>query len=298
MLNTNIKKMKIKKNSLFLLLFFCSFYTYSSVIENILQKKEYSEWNYFFVSEKFENRTSRSSAEVASLFGGKKVVFNSDLLTITDACTYKYAPQLSTPLSFWMNYKTVKFYEVFFSDYKIKIPDKFLDITPINLSEKCDFPFSEFIVLDDEVVFFYESYAVFYFKSQEALKSHEKKLVGSDIVVDKKTTGSSSVCKKSERNPDGYNSSRECFYKDMSLISTYKEYREESASYGGKYLQKEIIPNKDFSVQCDDGCIGVIYKWNGPDHLVVTQQFDGGETEISFSKEEQGSRVVTNLFPD
>ncbi|HAC6567909.1 TPA_asm: hypothetical protein G0B48_22765 [Salmonella enterica subsp. indica] len=235
---------------------------------------------------------------MAKLFDGKKVVFNGDLLSITDACTYKYAPQLNIPLSFWMNPKTVSFYEVFFGGYNIKMPNEFLDITPVNPAEKCDFPFSQFVVLDDEIVFFYNDHAIFYFNNQEALNFHEKKKVENSVIVGKKTTGSSKVCKQTEHNPDNYNTSRECFYKYMNLINTYREYRKELADDSAKYLQKKIIPNKDFSVQCDGGCISVIYKWNGPDNLVVTQQFDGGETEISFTKEELGSRVVTKLFPD
>lgn len=168
--------------------------------------------------ESFDGRTNQSSeGKVAKLFD-RKIIFNSDLLSIIDACTYKYAAQLKTPLSFWGSAKTVNSYKVFFSDYKIKIPDKTLDITPINPSEKCEFPFFEFIVVDDEIVFFYESYAVFYFKTQKALKSHEKKNIENSLLVNTKQTSMSKICKDIERNTDNYNTYREFFYKSMSLV--------------------------------------------------------------------------------
>lgn len=51
-------------------------------------------------------------------------------------------------------------------------------------------------------------------------------------------------------------------------------------------------------MKCDNGCISVIYKWNGLDRLTIVQQFEGGETQISFTKKVQGCRVVTKSFPD
>ncbi|EOF6284765.1 hypothetical protein ACK1C5_004374 [Salmonella enterica] len=300
MLNTNMKNIVMKNSVLiFLFLFASPLYVYASTIENILQKKEHSEWRYFFISEIFEGESNRSPSEkVVKLFDGKKIIFNGDLLSITDACTYKYAAELKTPLSFWKSYKTINFYENFFSGYKIKMPKKFLDITPINPSEKCDFPFSEFIVLDDKIVFFYEHNAIFYFKNEKELKYHEKISAENNDNVDEKSIESESICKEIESNADDYNSSEECFYKNMSVIDTYLEYRKKLMDYDKKYLQDEIISNKNFSTKCYGGCIIVTYKWDGPDNLVITQQFDGGETEISFSKEVQGCRVVTKLFPD
>lgn len=295
-----MKRILMKISTLTFLLFFAGpLYVYGSTIENIVQKKEHSEWRYFFISEISEGESDRSPSEkVVKLFDGKKIIFNGDLLSITDACTYKYDSELKTPLSFWKSYKTISFYEVFFSGHKIKMPKSFLDITPTNPLEKCDFPFSEFIVLDDKIIFFYEHNAVFYFKSEQELKYHEKSSTLNNGSVDEKPIASKSICKEIESSVDDYSSSEECFYKNMSVIDTYMEYRKESIDYDKKYLQNKIISNKNFSTKCDDGCISVIYKWNGPDNLVITQQFDGGETEISFRKEAQGCRVVTKLFPD
>ncbi|ECC6544549.1 hypothetical protein QNT90_002349 [Salmonella enterica] len=288
------------KGIVFIFLFFSSpLYVNASTLENILQRKEHSEWGYFFISGIFEGGSNRSSSEkVMKLFDGKKIIFNGDLLSITDACTYKYTAELKTPLSFWKSDKTVDFYEAFFSRYKIKMPKSFLDITPINPSEKCDFPFSEFIVLDDNIVFFYEHNAIFFFKNEQMLKDHEKSSVENNGNVDGKPIESENICKEVESNADDYNSSEECFYKNMSVIDTYLEYRKKLMDYDKKYLQDKIISKENFSTKCSDGCITVTYKWDGPDNLVITQQFDGGETEISFTKEVQGCRVVTKLFPD
>ncbi|EGJ6728095.1 hypothetical protein INC34_004259 [Salmonella enterica] len=130
------------------------------------------------------------------------------------------------------------------------------------------------------------------------LKDHEKSSVENNGNVDGKPIESENICKEVESNADDYNSSEECFYKNMSVIDTYLEYRKKLMDYDKKYLQDKIISKENFSTKCSDGCITVTYKWDGPDNLVITQQFDGGETEISFTKEVQGCRVVTKLFPD
>lgn len=300
MLSTNKSNVVVKVVVLFFLIsFFNPLYVSASSTEKILQKKGYSEWGYFLISESFNGEDNRGSKNrVETLFHRKKIIFNGNVLSINDVCTYKYAAKLTTPLSFWGSSKTVNYYKMFFSDYKIKMPTKFLEITPVNPIEDCEFPFSEFIVLDDEVIFFYENYAVFYFKTPEVLKAHKKNNEGNAALVKKKEIGISKVCKGIERNTNNYNTSRECFYNGMNLIDTYREYRSELTNHDGKYLQNNIIPNKDFSIKCDDECIAIIYKWNGTNKLVITQQFDGGETEISFNKEEQGCRVVTKSFPD
>jgi len=300
MLNTNANRSVITIAALILSCFLTvSLNVSASTIDNILQKKEHAEWRYFFVSESFNTKGNDSSAnEAVKLFDSKKLIFNGQSLTITNACTYKYAAQVNAPLSFWGSFKTVRFYKDFFSNYKVEIPNKFLNVTPVNPLETCDFPFSEFIVLGDELVFFYKNHAVLYFKTLEASKFHEKKNIRNDPNVKQDLMGVSKNCKEVERNPDNYDTSQECLYNNLELIEAYKAYREELLKDSKKYLQDTIISNKDFSMKCDNGCIAVIYKWNGPNNLVVTQQFDGGETEISFSKEVQGCRVVTKSFPE
>ena len=52
----------------------------------------------------------------------------------------------------------------------------------------------------------------------------------------------------------------------------------------GANLTDKILPNKDSVVKCNEECIETSYKWNGTDHLVVKQQFEGGETIVSFDK--------------
>lgn len=107
-------------------------------------------------------------------------------------------------------------------------------------------------------MFLYENYAVFYFKTQKALKSHEKKNIENSLLVNTKQTSMSKICKDIERNTDNYNTYRECFYKSMSLVETYRECRNELMNDDKAYLQGKIISNKNFSMKCDNGCIAVI----------------------------------------
>lgn len=269
----------------------------SLTIENILQKKENSEWVYSFISESFDSISNKISEDnIAKLFEDKKIVFNGDSLSITNTCKYRYSALLHTPVSFWGSYETVKQYEEFFSGYKIKMPTKILDITPMNPSEECEYPFSEFIVLDDKIVFFYKNNAVFYFKDQGGLRAHKNKNTKENATTGRSPVDISRVCKEIERNKENYDTIHECFYKGMDITNTYLQYRSESGN--GKYLQDKLTLNKNFSIKCDSGCIDIIYKWNGPDNLIIRQQFEGGETEISFSNESKGCRVLTKSFPD
>jgi hypothetical protein len=273
----------------------------ASDIDAIKQKTDSSEWRFFFIVDLSDNQNSVSqNKSVEQLFNGKIVFFNNDTLSISNACSYKYAAQKMIPLEYWGNKQTVSYYESFFSDYNIKLDGGILEISPINPSENCDFPFYEFVILDDIVVFIYKNQAILYFKTEKDLIDHRKvdyKVVSS--IVNKNSEKESFIkkCKDIERDENTYDTIHECYYKEINILDAYKKYRDDLVE-GKNYLLETVTINKNVVMKCDNGCIEVNYKWNGPDDLIIVQQFNGGETEIHFSKDEQGTKVITKSSPD
>ncbi|EOU1338183.1 hypothetical protein [Cronobacter malonaticus] len=120
-------------------------------MDAIYKYKENSRWPYFFVS---KGDGDSINSKIGDFFNGKELIFKSGVFSVTDSCAYNYHAQIFTPVSFWGSSKTVDYYKSFFSNYKISIPHEFITVTPVNPSEKCEFPFTEFIILNDVVVFF------------------------------------------------------------------------------------------------------------------------------------------------
>lgn len=224
-----------------------------------------------------------SKDSIDNLFKGNDVVIDDTNVTIGNICKYEYSQESMSPLEYWHSKKTVNLYKKFFSGYNVRLGDTLNLITPTNPYSRCDYPFSYFIEVDDSLVFILKNRAIIY--------SHNNK--NKDV--------SNVVCTHKDKSPEKIFESgdvEECFYKNINILDSYQEYRDGLTDDNRKYLQENILLNKNFSLKCNNGCIAVIYKWNGPDRLTITQQFEGGETEISFTKEVKGFRVVTKSFPD
>ena len=84
----------------------------------------------------------------------------------------------------------------------------------------------------------------------------------------------------------------------MGLLNSYKKYRDGLQIDYKKYLLDTIFTNENLTKKCDNGCIEVDYKWSGPHMLIIKQDFNGGETEIHFIEETNGTRVITKSYPD
>ncbi|CNG10849.1 hypothetical protein [Yersinia similis] len=241
-------------------------------------------WRSYVVSDRIDPQ-GEDVAEylVNEVFKGREIVIDNTTVTVNGVCKYEYSKEKMTPLQYWNSQKTVDLYKTFLSGYNVKLKNTLGLITPVNPSIECVYPFSYFIEVDNSLVFVLKNRAIIYSQVNE-----EDKV---SVVA----------CAHKEQTPEqiyehGY--IVDCYYKNMDILDSYQKYRSSLVSDDRAHLQEKIALNKSFSMKCDNGCIVVEYKWNGPDHLVITQQFDGGETRIYFSKEEQGSRIVTKSFPD
>ncbi|ELY5817302.1 hypothetical protein SNN51_004232, partial [Cronobacter turicensis] len=90
----------------------------------------------------------------------------------------------------------------------------------------------------------------------------------------------------------------ECYYGEINISEAYSKFKKERAEDEGKYLEKHINVNHDVVIKCNDGCIKVKYTWRDKKNLVVTQDFNGGETVIYFSESNSGTNVLVKSFPD
>lgn len=65
-----------------------------------------------------------------------------------------------------------------------------------------------------------------------------------------------------------------------------------------KNLTEKLTPSTDQSFTGYGDTVSLEYKWQGNNHLTVTQLFNGGQDTISFETDGQGTRVITEYSPD
>ncbi|ELY5805010.1 hypothetical protein SNN69_004487, partial [Cronobacter sakazakii] len=159
-----------------------------------------------------------------------------------------------------------------------------------------EFPFTEFIILNDVVVFFYKNKVIFYFKTNEDLNYHQSKNTTDNI----KNYHASVVktCKEIERDSGSYNASTECFYKEMNIVLTYETYYKQLNLLDKAKLLNKVEVGRDEMKKLENGALTVSYKWLGANELVVTQQYDGGLTILHFIQETNGTKLIRELSPD
>ncbi|MET4893379.1 hypothetical protein [Morganella morganii] len=104
------------------------------------------------------------------------------------------------------------------------------------------------------------------------------------------------VCKETVRDPESYDSTDECYYKGSNLVQTYGIYRNTTGE--PKNLTEKLTPGTDQSFTGYGDTVSLEYKWQGNNHLTVTQLFNGGQDTITFETDGQGTRVITEYSPD
>ncbi|EGT3623133.1 hypothetical protein [Morganella morganii] len=114
--------------------------------------------------------------------------------------------------------------------------------------------------------------------------------------VSASSTPAEPVCKETVRDPESYDSTDECYYKDSNLVQTYGIYR--STTGEPKNLAEKLTPGTDRAFTDYGDTVSLEYKWQGNNHLTVTQLFNGGLDTITFEDDGQGTRVITAYSPD
>jgi hypothetical protein len=241
-------------------------------------------WKEYVVSERIDPLGEDVTNDLINkIFKGRNIVIDDSHVNINGVCSYEYNEKHMAPLKYWHSQKTVALYRELLAKNNIKLTNELSLITPANPSVECSYPFSYFIKVNNSLVFIVKNKAAIYSPMSENYNV------------------TTNECTHTEQTPDQVYENGDvnvCHYKNMTILETYNKYRNNLSSNEKKHLQDNISSNINLSMKCDNGCITVDYKWNGPDNLIVTQQFDGGETEVNFTKEEQGCKVVIKSFPD
>ena len=275
----------------FLSAFFFSAMVNAGVGNNIVSstENETAIWRDYVISEPIIPEGEYVTKEsISELFKGKIISMDKTTVNVSEECRYKYNVKNTTPILHWHSEKTAKLYSDLLYKYNIRLNDSVSLITPKATPSECDYPFSYFIIVDNSLIFYLKNRMIIYPSGSE-IKNTYKNSIGDDFKVLKK-------------NPpiqtNEYEQVEEAFYQGMGLLNSYKKYRDDLQIDYKKYLLGTIFINENLTKKCDNGCIEVDYKWSGPHVLIIKQDFNGGETEIHFIEETNGTRVITKSYPD
>lgn len=275
----------------FLSAFFFSAMVNAGVGNNIVSstENETAIWRDFVISEPIIPEGEYVTKEsISELFKGKMISMDKTTVNVSEECRYKYNVKNTTPILHWHSEKTVKLYSDLLYKYNIRLNDSVSLITPKATPSECDYPFSYFIIVDNSLIFYLKNRMIIYPSGSE-IKNTYKNSIDDDFKVLKK-------------NPpiqaNEYEQVEEVFYQGMGLLNSYKKYRDGLQIDYKKYLLDTIFINENLTKKCDNGCIEVDYKWSDPHVLIIKQDFNGGETEIHFIEETNGTRVITKSYPD
>ncbi|KGM27051.1 hypothetical protein KS18_16760 [Photorhabdus luminescens] len=278
---------------LFTLLFFQSFsYGEDKEVSASAIKRELnnSEWGYSYVSGPIVATSDGvNKGVIENTFRMRKMNFNNNILNVTGLCSYEYLAEKKTPISYWYSNKTVELYREFFSKYNVKLSDYIYNISPVDPDQTCEYPFSDFIYIDNKMVFIYDGYAVFYSRVNNS-KSLSNTKLGNDF------------CKHIEqpielvyKNGD----ITECDYNGVNIVEAYAAFRNNSIQRSdGFYLPAKLNMMKDITVKCDKDCMEIKYIWVNKSKLKIIIEFSGGTTEIYFNENKNGTKVITKSYPD
>ncbi|MBS9427747.1 hypothetical protein [Photorhabdus akhurstii] len=277
---------------LFVLLFFqsLSYGGGKEVAANTVKRElNNSEWGYSYVSGPIVSVSDEVNKKVIeNIFKMRKLSFNNNILNVTGLCSYEYIAEKKTPISYWYSNKTVELYKNFFSKYNVKLNDYIYNVSPVNPDETCEYPFSDFIYIDNKMVFIYDGYAIFYSRmdSSKSLSNAKK----------------NNFCKHTEQSIESVYENgdiTECFYNGVNIVEAYAIFRNSSIEGSdGFYLSEKLNVMKNITVKCDKDCMEVKYIWINKNKLKIIIEFSGGTTEFYFNENINGTKVITKSYPD
>ncbi|EPT8949164.1 hypothetical protein ACVS9V_004351 [Cronobacter malonaticus] len=241
------------------------------------------EWNHYIVSDPIDpDGENVDKTLIINFFKGKKITIDNIFVKISDTCNYMYAINNISPLEYWQSKKTADLYKNKLAHLNVNVTDKIGLITPLKSTVECNYPFVYFLKINESLVFVLNNRMIIYYpysvtdehKNACVHKKQSPELVYENGDID------------------------ECYYGEINISETYSKFKKERAEDEGKYLEKHINVNHDVVIKCNDGCIKVKYTWRDKKNLVVTQDFNGGETVIYFSESNSGTNVLVKSFPD
>lgn len=245
-----------------------------------------------------ENSGDKDSLiNVVNFFQEKKVILKNNILHVGDM-SCEVINRKITPIEYWMSESAISFYRDFFKNYNVIIPKEFNYISSVNPGSECQEPFSEFIEMNGDLVFFYKNRVAWYYPEGD------KRLSKSNIGVDTEkavTESDTVICENSSNEMDvvyqqGFIMS--CFYPGIDLISAYNKscegYKQDEAL---KMLKSDIKRGKNESVVIASD-FTFDYRWKSTNELEVIVEQPGGTTRLIYLQKKSGTTVKSISSPD
>ncbi|HEM8291212.1 MULTISPECIES: hypothetical protein [Providencia] len=90
-----------------------------------------------------------------------------------------------------------------------------------------------------------------------------------------------------------------CYFAGSSLSEAYKHYRSGLIEDGQLFLAEKLVIKKNMAMPCPvEGCIAINYRWDGDKKLNIVQEFEGGETHLQFTQDNQGTTIAITQHMD
>lgn len=247
-----------------------------------VSERESGTWGAYVISEPIEPSGENKDIDaVGAIFNKKTISIDNSHVVVGELCNYKFNKEEISPVAYWNGERSASIYKNILSKYKVMDFSTVELFTPLDPSEKCPYPFSYFIKINERLIFTQNNRLVIYSQSPRVIVENE--------------------CVHKKQTPEEvyeYGDINTCKFKSVNVIDAYDKYRKNINGMNASNLTDNLSPNKDSIVKCNNECIETNYKWNGVDHLVIKQKFVGGETIISFDKKSYGVLVEEKLFSD
>lgn len=257
------------------------------------------EWQLATISDDIiDSAADKDSLEnIESYFSGRNVTINDNILYV-DNMSCEVINRSITPLEYWMSERTVSFYRDFFKKDNAIITQEINFISTVHPDSPCQYPFSEFIEMSGDLVFFYNNRVVWYYPKED------QRLVKEKINISKwkgVSESNDAICQHSSNEMDvvyqqGFIIS--CFYPETDLLSGYNKSRDGYENGDVlRLLKPSIDKGKDESVVIEDD-FSFDYKWKSANELEIVIFQPGGTTTLNYLQKKSGTTVKTTLSPD
>lgn len=260
-----------------------------------------STWQVAKVSEEITRpaRGEGDSAEnLLNDFSNKSLTLRDNTLLVGDYYTCEVGISTTSTMKHWLTTKTVNFFRDFFRVYGVELGTTFEVIAATRWTQDCPYPFAEIFRIDNTLVVFYKSRAVFYSLKGDTRFTRDSDVATAPGIIEQP---GGVICHEGSNEAEvvfdvGFIVT--CLYPDTDLLSTYKKFREKYKKDNIlKLLKEDISPGQDIRVEIAADFI-FEYKWASAHELKIEIFQPGGVDTLVFMQKMSGTTVKSISSPD
>ncbi|AKK72654.1 hypothetical protein OK18_08490 [Chryseobacterium gallinarum] len=137
-----------------------------------------------------------SREQIINRFRDSEVLinFNNKTFQAGKECTFEYFEKKVSPIKYWYNQSTINIYKEELAKIGISLPKEFSVFMSANPNKTCEYPTSEYILIEGKIIFIYEGYLIVFGNDLDKFEQNVDNSSDQNI-QDKKT-----IAKNSERN--------------------------------------------------------------------------------------------------